>query len=123
MRDETRMRYLGKKLDVRVQRYRHPGVQQELVGQIKDLDVALARIGSADVSDVLIKPESLSAALLAEHQDWSKLIFTARASSRTRAVTARDRYLQIAAQRHAEPVRVRIDEVELGADCHIARAI
>src|SRR5262252_1193317 len=108
---------------MRVEGNRNSTVQQKLVWEVKYLDIVDARVCCLYVSDVLISAESLATAFLSEHQDRTKLIFAACAASRPGAVLAGNWNLQITADRHAEPMVVRIDEVELGAEVNITRAV
>src|SRR5713226_6275249 len=118
--DEVRVHDLGDKLGVLVKRDRHAGVCQKLVGQVEYLDTVLARVSGVDVADVFIEPESLSTALLAEYQHRSEFVLAARAPFRARLITARYRYFQVTGERHAEPVMVRIDKVQLCSDENVA---
>ena len=111
--DVLRVKQFRYELSVLVYPQRHPDVREKLVGEVQDLDAAFTRVCSVNVSDILIESEALSTALLSQHQDWSKLEFAACASARARRIGGRDRYLQIATERHAEPMVIWIYQAEL----------
>src|SRR6185369_1696057 len=121
--DKLCMQQLGDELGVLVDCNRHADVQQEFVRQIENLDILFARVSCVNVPDVLVESESLSATLLAEHQDRPKLILATRASARSRRIAGRDGNFQIAAQRYAEPVMIWIYQAELCANVGITRSV
>src|SRR6185295_12405647 len=123
MRNVVRVRQFGDKLNVRIQRDRHSDVRQKLIREIEKLDIVHARVGRTNVANVFIEPEPFSAALLAEHQDRTKLVFPARASPRASAVFARNWYFQVAAKGHAEPMMIRINQVEFSSDVDVTRTV
>src|SRR5262249_30013542 len=114
---------LGHELDVPVDAYRYSAGKQELVAQIKHSDAVLLDIAGMDVADILVHPEPMASALLAEHQNRSTLPYSIGASTRHGVLVGRDRHLDIPAESDAEPVCIRIDQAILGSEIEIARSV
>src|SRR5262249_4263158 len=114
---------LRNKFDVTADRDSYADVKLQLVGQVQQFHVVLARVSRVNVADVFVEPEPLALALLTKHQDRSVFKLSTRSAAGPRLIVVRNRYLQVAANRHAEKVLVGVYQIELGADVDVSAAV